>query len=62
MDNAQKERYIKLLKNADFDNCDKNQIMTIINLFDSLQVPMREDNDLGACCKPDHYNCDYYEE
>ena len=41
MSDKEKNEIIKLLKSADLDKCNKNQLITIINLFDILKVPMK---------------------
>ena len=38
----QKKEIAKLLKTADFDKCDLNQLVTVINLFDVLEIPMKK--------------------
>lgn len=42
MDEQEKQKIRELLKNADLDKCDGNQLITIINLFDLLEIPMKE--------------------
>jgi len=32
---------VELIQSADLQKCDKNQLLTIINLFDLLKIPMK---------------------
>ena len=42
MNGSEHTQIINLIKSADIEGCDMNQLVTIINLFDVLNIPMKD--------------------